>query len=155
MSMTTFPSSAAVARDPARRLPGSPLAGETHDVNLRAATAEPLTGAGGLNRLRPTERRCPCCDAVLAADTPFDAMLRDVTPTMARIARIVARRPGATAEQIVRDLYAEDPQGGPLTATKVVRVTISCNRRRMAAHGFDIRARSGRGHGYYIVRSAA
>lgn len=52
---STGPSSSAIqAHDPARRFPGSPLAGGVpDDVTKRAARAIPLTWAGGLNRLRP------------------------------------------------------------------------------------------------------
>lgn len=53
---STGPSSSAIqAQDPARRFPGSPLAGGVpDDVTKRAARAIPLTRAGGLNLLRPT-----------------------------------------------------------------------------------------------------
>lgn len=52
---STGPSSSAIqAQDPARRFPGSPLAGGVpDDVTKRSARAFPLIRAGGLNRLRP------------------------------------------------------------------------------------------------------
>ncbi len=46
-----------VACDPARRFPGRTLVGDAHGVNLRATTAYPLTGAEGLNPLRPVIER--------------------------------------------------------------------------------------------------
>lgn len=46
-----------VARDPARRFPGRTLVGNAHGVTLRAATAFPLTGAEGMNPLRPVIER--------------------------------------------------------------------------------------------------
>jgi hypothetical protein len=67
---------------------------------------------------------------------------------------IVSNRPdGITIGDLVDAVYADDPDGGPVTAPRSVNVMIHMANRQLAAQGFAIRSMwLGRGARYRLVR---
>lgn len=75
--------------------------------------------------------------------------------------RILAALAGATAEQpvstnaIAAAIYADDADGGPLSADVCVRSTVYRMRQAVAGMGAVIRSRNGRYGGYWLASPAA
>jgi hypothetical protein len=92
---------------------------------------------------------CPCCGQ--ARPEALDAAVLDLSPRMAAIVRTVARKPGISAQDLASVIYADDPDGGPLTAEKTVATIICNNRGVLARHGLRLFAGRGSRSGYRLV----
>lgn len=138
---------AEVASDPARRFPRS-LAGSFDGVIQRATVPFPLARAGGLDLPRPT---CPCCGQDWAERSQFDAMLAVLSPVARKAVRIISRRPGIMGCDLADAVYADAEDGGPETGIGSIASVLVHNKHRMAAHGFSVQGRKGRG-GYWLIR---
>ncbi len=97
---------------------------------------------------QPVLSSCPCCGHPMAVPN-LEAACRDVGPIMARILRVVAQRPGISLAALVDAVYADDPEGGPLTARATLVRRIGQERTRLARHG--LRVRGPRGTGTYAA----
>lgn len=94
---------------------------------------------------------CPCCGAPVRIE-PWEAALEDLTPMQRRIAEAVAKRPGLRRAELTDLVYAQDPDGGPMTADSSVASQISRMNQRLGRHGFRIASRHGGGYLGYSVR---
>lgn len=145
-------SRATTAQVPARRFPGSPMAGRVHGVNeVRVGPAFPL--AGGVAEPEPAPvavSACPCCGQPWTNRPSVDVLMDAVQPRISQILRAIIDRPGMTALQIAGKVYADDPTGGPLGADNAVRAIICQNRQIVAAHGFKVVGRRGPAGGYTL-----
>jgi hypothetical protein len=74
-----------------------------------------------------------------------------------RLVDVVSNRPdGITIGDLVDAVYADDPDGGPVTAPRSVNAMIHMANRQLAAQGHQIRPMSlGRGARYRLVRMIA
>jgi hypothetical protein len=106
------------------------------------------------------ERVCECCGQEL----PRPASLFDglgLSPMQRRIAELVLRAGeyGISGARLFDALYADDPDGGPLTGLASLRVQVRNVNRKLAAVGKEVRApRGGRaygGEGCYVLRAVA
>lgn len=66
---------------------------------------------------------CPCCGAAHDGEDPSTRIPGDVTGNHRLVAMMLLERP-RTAEELVRDLYGNRPDGGPQSALSNVRVAI-------------------------------
>jgi len=88
-------------------------------------------------------RNCPCCgQPVVDGDITLPRLKR-------RIFDFVRRRPGCSAEEIARFLYADDPNGGP--GEKTIHVHVHHLNKLLLAHGLKV---YGRRSGYRLTRAA-
>ena len=96
---------------------------------------------------------CPCCGQPVRSDMMAD-LCASVTPTMARILRAIARRPGITAAELADVVYGDRPDGGPDDATNVITSVICQQRQRVVAAGWRILSQGGSRSGYRLERVA-
>lgn len=100
---------------------------------------------------------CPCCGAPVAAETPLDRAIREarLSPTEAKILRIVAQRPGISARDLTDAVYAGARDGGPIWAYQCVVAMVSKIRQKLART--DVALLSGRGwrEGYRLAFGGA
>ena len=139
---------AKVASDPARRTPGSPLAGSVHGQLSGATVPFPRARAESLDRSRST---CPCCGQDWEARSQLDAMLDALSPVARRAVSIIARRPGIRGRDLADAVYADAEDGGPENAIGTIASVLVHNRQRMKAYGYAARGRQG-GGGYWLIR---
>ena len=94
---------------------------------------------------------CPCCNQ--PADTgKLSEAVRVFTPTEARLLRILEGRTMVRKEAVLDTLWADDPEGGPLTAQKMVDVVIHKIRRKLREHNLPFRLETVWAHGYRLAR---
>ncbi len=99
---------------------------------------------------------CPCCGGRLQG---YDEAVRAAIflgGKIGKILRILHRAKGrpVPADEIVAQLYAADPAGGPEYALSALYHTISQSRARLSAHGIVIeRVGTGVGSKGYVLRA--
>lgn len=106
---------------------------------------------------------CPCCGQPVAPGQFQSAVLSrtlGLTGVRAALVDALARSAGqwVPAQRIIAAMYADDPDGGPLTAESVLRSLSSRIRPALARAGYALEARhGGRGGGSYrrLVRVSA
>lgn len=89
-------------------------------------------------------RTCPCCGAGIA-DTSV------LTRIQQRIYDTIFRHPGLLARELMEFIYADDPDGGPLSS-KIISVHVVGINRRLASQGIAVHARHGSSDGYKIIK---
>jgi hypothetical protein len=77
--------------------------------------------------------------------------LPPLPPTKQRIFEIVGRRPGITAQELRDRVWADDPDGGPLTDTKCLHVHVAQLNVLLRPLGIMVRSRGGG----YCIRSVS
>ena len=80
---------------------------------------------------------CPCCGAAHDGEDPSTWIPGDVTGNHRLVAMMLLEKP-RTAEELVRDLYGNRPDGGPQSALSNVRVAIHRLRRRLPDVGLRV-----------------
>lgn len=88
---------------------------------------------------------CPCCGLIVP---PKIALTGAVRPRLYEY--IAAHREGVTNRQVMDHLYADDPNGGPVSSN-IVCVMVHHINRELASHGVAIRSRGGPGAKYRLV----
>ena len=78
--------------------------------------------------------------------------LPPLPPIKERILAAVRRRPGITAQELRDSIWADDPDGGPLTDTKCLHVHVAQLNTLLRPLGIMVRSQGG---GYQIIRSVA
>jgi hypothetical protein len=73
-------------------------------------------------------------------------------PIKQRIYDAVKRRPGITAQELRDWVWADDPDGGPLTDTKCLHTHVAQLNALLRPLGIMVRSQGG---GYQIIRSAS
>ncbi len=93
---------------------------------------------------------CPACQR------PFPPALVVSGSVRQRLVNIVADRPdGIAIGDLVDQVYADDPDGGPVTAPRSVNVMIHKANKQLRAQGYQIQSMwLGRGARYHLVRVA-
>jgi hypothetical protein len=71
-------------------------------------------------------RICECCGAVIP-----NLAGANLSPTQRKIYLFIARNPRCTMEQIVNNVYADDPNGGPRDAPGTVATLICTANKRL------------------------
>lgn len=96
--------------------------------------------------------KCPCCGNDVES-YPLEVLKGIVTPNMAEVVTILARRPGQfiSAREIAGFIHRRDKDGGPIQAENSVSNTITYNRRRLKAMGWNIVSKLGTGGGFALV----
>jgi len=91
---------------------------------------------------------CPVCSR------PYAPRLQVSGPIRQRVVEIVARRPdGIPVKELCNLTYADDPNGGPLTAQRSINVIVHRANDQLRKQGYQIRARwRGRGSVYELVK---
>ncbi len=76
-----------------------------------------------------------------------------VSPLFARMVDLLLRTPGqfVDRERIVRHVWEDDPNGGPLNDAPSVRNLVAYNAKKLNAFGWAIEGRIGRYGGHRIV----
>lgn len=87
---------------------------------------------------------CPCCGAGIADRTVL-------TRVQQRIYDSVRRHPALTGRELMRYVYADDPDGGPLSP-KIISIHIIAINKRLAPQGLAICNRRGSGDGYKLIK---
>ena len=96
-------------------------------------------------------RLCPACHR------PFPPPLVVTGPLRQRMVNILADRPdGLTINDLVDQVYANEPDGGPLTAPRSLNVMAHKANKQLRAQGYQIKSMwMGRGAIYRLVRIAS
>ena len=103
---------------------------------------------------------CPHCNAKHRADglriagpiVSWPSGSARLTPLQAKLLDVLARVPGLVpAERIVSQLYAHDPDGGPLNEAGALRWHVFDMRRRLRAANAPIAIKSHHGLGYELA----
>ena len=94
---------------------------------------------------------CPRCRR------PFPPPLVVTGPLRQRMVNILANRPdGLTINNLVDLVYADDPDGGPVTAPSSLNVMAHKANKQLRAQGYQIKSMwMGRGAIYRLVRIAS
>ena len=94
---------------------------------------------------------CPTCHR------PFPPPLVVTGPLRQRMVNILANRPdGLTINNLVDLVYADDPNGGPLTAPRSLNVMAHKANKQLRAQGYQIKSMwMGRGAIYRLVPLSA
>lgn len=96
-------------------------------------------------------RTCPCCGQAVETD-PLEAARAALSPMQRKVLEAVIRCPGISAVEIADLVYADHPDGGPLTAEIAVRTFAFYANRRLKAFGFRMRAKGSGTNGYRLER---
>jgi len=91
----------------------------------------------------------PICDAC-GQPVLVRSELPPLPPIKQRILDAVRRRPGITAQELRNWIWADDPDGGPLTDTKCLHVHVSQLNNLLAPLGVCVRSQRG---GYFVKGS--
>ena len=91
----------------------------------------------------------PICDAC-GQPVLVRSELPPLPPIKQRILDAVRRRPGITAQELRNWIWADDPDGGPLTDTKCLHVHVSQLNNLLAPLGVCVRSQGG---GYFVKGS--
>jgi hypothetical protein len=91
---------------------------------------------------------CPTCSR------PYPPRLKVNGPVRQRVVEIVANRPdGIPIRELCNLTYADDPNGGPLTAQRSINVIVHRANDQLRQQGYQIRARwRGRGSFYELIK---
>lgn len=100
-----------------------------------------------------TTLTCPCCGQAVASDPMEEARAR-LSKLERAILDTVVRRPGLPSVEIAARIYADRPDGGPLTANNCVTVAVVRANRKLRPLGLQLRAGRGAGHGYRLEQVA-
>lgn len=103
---------------------------------------------------------CPCCGTVVpgaSLQQRVAAAREAVSPTVAVILEVLARRPGAwvRTEVLVHALYGHLPGGGPEGPANVIAASIAQQRQRLARFGLRLVGHRCPGAGGYRLEVAA
>lgn len=103
---------------------------------------------------------CPCCGTLVpgaSLQQRVAAAREVVSPTVAVILDVLARRPGAwvRTEALVHAICGHRADGGPDWPESVIKVSIFRQRPRLADFGLRVTGRSGRDNGAYRLEVAA
>ena len=92
---------------------------------------------------------CPVCSR------PYPPRLKVNGPVRQRVVEIVARHPdGIPIRELCNLTYADDPNGGPLTAQRSINVIVHRANAQLRSQGYQIRARwRGRGSVYELIKT--
>ena len=93
------------------------------------------------NRQQPV---CETCDQPVLVRSE----LPPLPPTKQRILDAVKRRPGITAQELRNWVWADDPDGGPLTDKKCLHVHVAQLNALLRPLGIAVRSQGG---GYVIL----
>jgi hypothetical protein len=94
---------------------------------------------------------CPCCGAILQRD-PLQEVSEAVSPVMAAILRALSRGGRLNAYELAEKVYADHPDGGPLSAAIVMRTVICRDRKKIEPFGFRLCSAPSHGGGYWLER---
>jgi hypothetical protein len=94
---------------------------------------------------------CPACGR------PFPPPLVVTGSVRQKLVNIISARPdGIEIGDLVDQVYADDPDGGPVTAPRSINVMVHRANAQLAAQGYQIKAMwLGRGARYRLVRIAS
>lgn len=90
-------------------------------------------------------KRCPCCRQLLPEPMPLGLRLNDRQRMIIDYVRRGGES-GVVIDDLVEHIYQLDPNGGPVTARKVIYVTIHNLNKKLVPKGFAIRGQHA-GHG--------
>ena len=90
---------------------------------------------------------CPTCGRPWPARSHRFPHVRG--PVSARLVELIADNPGINGRELMRKLYADDPDGGP-DNLKIIGVLVFKARQRLRLDGYWIESSTGRGGGYRI-----
>lgn len=93
---------------------------------------------------------CPCCGTEIDVTDPAE-LADQFTGIMSRLIRCMADGKQRSIYRMADYAYADDPSGGPTDVGRSIRVTLSQNRPKLRAAGWDLRGRPKVG-GYRLVR---
>lgn len=98
---------------------------------------------------------CKCCGQTLPRDSPFEMV--SLTPQQYRIVQRIkkAGKHGITTEMLIDHVYANDPDGGPVTAAQTLHVQVMLANRELRKIGFKVASTcKGRRDGEYRITQA-
>lgn len=82
---------------------------------------------------------CPCCGQTLPLDLPAGLVLTRKQQQVYEVIRKAGRN-GVYGDQIFDRVYADDPNGGPNTQTKIISVFVHGLNKKLPAFGQTIKS---------------
>lgn len=96
---------------------------------------------------------CPTCGQETKIDGGWALAYSELTVQQKRLAEIVLRFPGISANELANLYYANDINGGPLDARGTVISNIRYANKKLVKHGFKLSGKRGI-NGYSLIKAS-